>query len=220
MTAKKLSIRRSIERLLFPELERRGFQRIPPAQYDRLLPFGKFVRQGARGLDVLELQFDKYTATRFRLNLWVVPPGRTLEEPWRAGDPELSHYYFTRRGLVLRPWFGVRRRRPPPGVPEYDRAVNEVISLLPEVDDLFRSGRETRRMERMPERTYGIGRHRYPKGTWLLWSIPVALLMFIAGSVRWIAAHRPYEGSLISWIFVAAFLLAGWIWLWWGANRR
>jgi hypothetical protein len=44
--------------------------------------------------------------------------------------------------------------------------------------------------------------------------------MFIAGGVRWIAAHRPYEGSLAGWLARACLLLVGYGWLMWRASRR
>jgi hypothetical protein len=221
MAKAQASIRRSIERLLLPELERRGFAQHPDPELDprSSTPFGKYLRPGVRGTDVIQVHFDKYDRTRFRLRLRVIPPGRTVEEPWLAGDPESVFHDLTKRGLFLRPCFGVRRRQPAPGEQQFDAAVNEVIELLPEVEELFRSGRATRRMQRWPMRSYGVGSLRFPMWTWIIWSIPVALLMFIIGAVRFIADHRPYEGSLTGWAFFAGLLLAGWIAFAWRAFR-
>ena len=150
MATRKLNVRRSLERLLFPALEARGFVRHPPAERDNLRPFGPFTRASERGLDFFEIQFDKNNPAHFRVNLAVLRAEWKPGEAWICADQK--HYYLTRWGLPLRRWFGVRKKASE-GISEaeYDAAVEVLMRQMPHVDRLFATGRRAWRMAEMPE---------------------------------------------------------------------
>jgi hypothetical protein len=106
-----------------------------------------------------------------------------------------------------------------PTVAEFDAVVNEVIGLLPEVEELYRSGRNTRRMQRMPEAKYGFGQYKFSKGTWILYSIPLFLALYVAIAL-FLANTGQRAPWLLRWVPLAILLLAGWCWMWWKAHRR
>ena len=172
MSARKLNVRRSLERRLFPALDARGFVRHPPSGRDNLFPFGEFLRTGARGQDRLEIQFDKNLPSRFRVNLGVMPAD------YRPGDAPFGtvdglHFHLMRRGIIFRRWFGARREATEP---EYDAVADEVIALLPEIDEVFLSGRCTRRFWRLPPEVYGIGPWKFPMETYVIYGILFAIV--------------------------------------------
>lgn len=176
---KKLNIRRSIERLLLPDLERRGFTRIQPGGNDNLMPYGPFVRDGARGVEQIELQFDKYQSSRFRLYLRIDAPGSRPGNYLRVpGYPEIWHL---RAGLLLNIWFGVPRRKDGRSITEaeYDAVVAKVIALLPQIEAVFKSGRRTWYVRPGIGPILAIPLYM----AFLVYVVPVLALLWVAGLI-------------------------------------
>lgn len=143
----------SIESHLLPELERRGFERVPlTAEESRSemrvgFPFGRLRREGPNGFELVEIQLDKNRAPAFRMNLGVVPPGGIEHEVAGRISQEdvwvhyLDHSYEMYEVSWLRKWFSLSR------VPwsdaseaDYQDLVRKVVDRLPEIDALFEEG--------------------------------------------------------------------------------
>jgi hypothetical protein len=145
--AKRLNIRRSIERLLLPALESRGFVFHAKAEPDLLRPYGWFVRQGIHGQDTFEIQFNKNRLSRFCVNLRIFPTD------WRPEDPDGTNWppaYNFVHGLLLRIYFGHAKRNPSdsPTEAEYDAVVEKVVAMLPAADKFYRTRRGSWRVQR------------------------------------------------------------------------
>lgn len=148
----------SLEAILLPELERRGFQRAPLAGEDARgemaigFPFGRMRRETAAGLELVEIQLDKRRLPAFRLNLGIAPEGG-IQHPLTGHVPQdeiwvhyLPRYWevyasrWTSHGLPFtRRWFAARRW--PGAVParaDYDALVQRVVMLLPHVERALR----------------------------------------------------------------------------------
>lgn len=143
----------SIESLLLPELERRGFQRVPLTPEEArgelriAFPFGRLRREGPRGFELVEIQLDKYGSPVFRLNLGVVPFDGVEHKLVGRIPPEdvwlhyLGHTYEMYQVRWRRKWFSARRL-PWSDVSkaDYQDLVGRVVSLIPEIEALFRDG--------------------------------------------------------------------------------
>ena len=149
-------LKESLESRLMPELNRRGFEPVPPApgetrgEIGRGFPFGTIRRKGSRGYELVEIQLDGYSPPAFRLNLGVVPPGGFEHEVtgWIAEDDARVHYlrvFYEMYEVAWRAkWFAVRH--PPWSQTEatksdYDALVLKAVGHLHEIDDLFSKGK-------------------------------------------------------------------------------
>jgi hypothetical protein len=150
----------SLEALLLPELERRGFRKVPlTAEEARSeirvgFPFGRLRREGPDRLEIVEIQLDKRRAPVFRINLGVAPPGG-IEHPvtGHVAQEDIWTGYLGRCWQVypakwlpkltpLARWFSVRRpREAEPTRADYEELVGRVVELLPLIERLFREGK-------------------------------------------------------------------------------
>jgi hypothetical protein len=144
----------SLRARLVPELERRGYHAVPLTAAEARseirtgFPFGRLRREAADRFDLVEIQLDKHGRAAFRFNLGVVPLEGIEHEivgHVRAEDVwvhYLAHYYVLYDWPRLRRWFSPWRW---PGTAlgrnNYERLVAKVVSLLPEVEALFREGK-------------------------------------------------------------------------------
>lgn len=144
--SRRTGIRRSLEKLLFPELSARGFEHLPETNDPQLAPFGRFRRRGERGLELIEVTFSKYRTSHFRFHIAIAREGasvwktsKPVEDMWSLDvDP---NFLVWRRGLVFRRWFGVRKyARQGITEQEYDAAVQQAIDYLPMIERYFRHG--------------------------------------------------------------------------------
>ena len=155
--SKKTGVRRSIERLLIPELVARGFERVPPVQDAQLSPFGRLRRRGERGLDLIEIRFNKDRTSHFHFyiaratgesTIWRKPV--PIEDQWPI-DVKPS-FLVWRRGRVFRHWFGVKKyAREGITEQEYDDAVRVAIAYVPMIERYFLRGTRTLAMEKFPQ---------------------------------------------------------------------
>ena len=138
--SRKTGIRLSIEQILFPELEARGFSMAADSGW------GRFSRIGANGTETLTIDFDKNNLAHFRMTLGV--EADATDRHVLSG----KHFYLTRWGLPLRRWFGVRKKvRDGITAAEYEAAVRLAMDCLPQVERLFATGKRSWRMAEMPE---------------------------------------------------------------------
>jgi hypothetical protein len=102
----------NLEALLVPELERRGFHRVPltadeaRSEIRTGLPFGRLRREGPAGFEIVEIQLDKRRAPVFRLNLGVAPPGG-IQHPVTghvAQEDIWAHYLDRSYGVYPAGW--------------------------------------------------------------------------------------------------------------------
>lgn len=144
----------SVEAFLLPELERRGFERIPLNREESRsevrtgFPFGRLRRTGPSGLELVEIQLDKNRAPVFRINLGIAPAGGIGHElVGRIAQEDvwvhyLDHQYVMYQVRRLRKWFSVCSW-PWSKVSEadYQNLVRNVATLLPEIEALFGHGK-------------------------------------------------------------------------------
>ena len=158
--SRKTGIRRSIEKLLIPELEARGFQQLSEIRDPQLSPFGRLRRPAERGLELIEVRFNKNRTSHFHFHIALAKEGSVvwnqsipLDDMWPVdADP---NFIVWRRRLVFRRWFGVRKyARQGITEQEYDAAVQEAIGYLPMIERYFRDGTRTLAMGRYPQ---GVG---------------------------------------------------------------
>jgi hypothetical protein len=140
-----------IERLLIPELERLGYIRVPLTAEERrseiatAFPFGRLRRPGPQGSEIIEIQLDKHGRASFRLNLGIAPQ-EGIVDPYAGHIPPEDiwvHYlpssYELLQSQVLWRWFSVSRwpwTRATSA--DYEKLVQEVVRLIPEIETLFR----------------------------------------------------------------------------------
>lgn len=144
----------SIESLLLPELEGRGFRRVPLTPEEArsevriAFPFGRLRREGPRGFELVEIQLDKYGSPVFRLNLGVVPFDGVEHKLVGRIPPEdvwvhyLDHTYEMYQVRWRRKWFSAGRLpRSDVSEADYQALVRRVMSLIPEIEALFWDGK-------------------------------------------------------------------------------
>lgn len=143
----------SNESLLLPELEGRGFHRVPltreeaRSEFRIAYPFGRLRREGPRGFELVEIQLDKRGSPVFRLNLGVVPFGGVEHELVGRIPPEdvwvhyLDHADEMYEVRWRRKWFSARHLPwSEVSTADYQELVRRVVSLVPEIEALFRDG--------------------------------------------------------------------------------
>ena len=184
---------RSVERLLIPEIVARGFVQGPRCDPSSNDPYGPFRRKSERGIELVELHFDKNLRSQFRLNVgvatkpFVMPFGGRVVPPEEQSVSQTGNPFFIlwRRGLIFRHWFGVPKlAKDGVSEAEFDAAVNPAIKLLPQIERLFETGKASRNMV------------RYPQGPLEGWGyvalcaitvlIPFSAMLWIVG---WISRH-------------------------------
>lgn len=110
-------------------------------------PFGRLRREGTEGLEMVEIQLEKYGRPAFRLVFGVAPPsgistalGHVAQQDIWA--PYLDEYYVLYRRPLLRKWFSVWHW-PGRSVNEsdYDELVKSVVELIPEVEQALKNGK-------------------------------------------------------------------------------
>lgn len=154
MSKNRSWLKKSIETVLLPELERRGYTPAPVKPEEKrgeigaAFPFGRLRRSGPRGLEMVEIQLDKHGGAAFRLNLGIAPiQGVTGLLVAHILQQDVRVHYLDRSWELLKyprlwKWFSVWRW---PGTPktkaDYDELVTKVVALLPEVEALFREGK-------------------------------------------------------------------------------
>jgi hypothetical protein len=143
-----------IERLLIPELERRGYAAVPLTPEEKrsgiaaAFPFGRLRRRGDQGLEIVEIQLDKHGRASFRLNVGIAPHDGVVDA--HAGripqEDVWVHYLPGSYELLQCPrlwkWFSVWRwpwRRFTSA--HYDKLVGDAVRLIPEIEGLFREGK-------------------------------------------------------------------------------
>lgn len=204
-------MRASIDRLLLPELEARGFRRDPGTEPDDEMPWGTLGRAGRRGRDRIVITFDRYRPGHFTLCLSVVPDP-PLADPHDAG---LAVHELARRGGYFRQPFGATvGAGAQPSAADHDKAALDVVEALAEIEDFFAAGTVSRRMRRTVPKVYGFGSHRYHAGTWIFYAVPLVLAGLLAAAFQ---TRVPWLLSCVPFIVLA---LAGWLWMFWVAHRR
>ena len=160
-------LRSSIDRLLVPALEQRGFVRVrlsaatARTEMAFLTPHGSFRRPRPQGIETIEIHFDRYDPSRVRHRFRrraarrrvVQPPRRQRARCARGsarGRTEESYCLLPR----ARPWGEYRLRvwrwpghfrvRRWPGraavASDYEKLVRKAIGLLPEIERVFEDG--------------------------------------------------------------------------------
>lgn len=211
MSRLRKPMRASLQRLLLPELEARGFRPDRAGEPDAEMPFGTLSRVGANGTDRIVITFNRYRPGHFTLCL-SVQPDRPTAGP--SADVSVLYELGRRGGFRLAPFGASAPKGRAPAAADHDAAAREVVEALPEVDALFATGSASRRMRRLTPKRYGFGSHRYEAGVWIVYAIPVVLLGLIA------AAFHTRIGWLLSAMPFAVLALMGWLWLFWSAHRR
>jgi hypothetical protein len=153
-------LRASIECILVPELEKRGFIRAPLSGEDlrareivSSFPFGRFKRRKGSVVELLEIQLARGGKAAFRFNLATVPSAGVIgptgpilqEEVWTQYSNEYFEVYkrrfFPRWFQLIRwPW------SPSPTPTEYEELVREAVKLLPNIEATFLTHRPGRNM--------------------------------------------------------------------------
>ena len=155
--SRKAGIRRSIEKLLIPQLVARGFEHSPATQDSTLEPFGRFLRR-TNGVEIVVIRFNKNRTSHFNFH---IARATKPEAKWGAGTIPIEdqwplhvdpNFLVWKRGLVFRRYFGVRKTAKE-GIEEreYDAAVEEAVARLPVIDRYFERGRTTLAMEKYPQ---------------------------------------------------------------------
>ena len=144
----------SIKKRLVPEFESRGFTAVPSTAEDKrgeigaAFPFGRMQRRGPRGLETIEIQLDKRGGASFRLNVGLVPADGVVDAHAghipanRVWVQYLPESYELLQSPRLWKWFSVTRwpwKRITSA--HYDKLVNDVVKLMPEIEGFFRDGK-------------------------------------------------------------------------------
>jgi len=156
--SRKTGVRLSIERLLIPALAARGFEHLPATDDAQLEPFGRFRRRTDRGLEIIEIPFNKNRTSHFCLHFaratgepvaWIKGPV-PIEDQWAMHvDP---NFVLFRQGFLFRYRFGVRKyAREGISEAEYDAAVMKAVESLPIIERYFEKGKTTLAMRKFPD---------------------------------------------------------------------
>ena len=181
--ARRKGIRLAIEESLIPELLARGFVHELETADPQLNPFGRFVRQGEHGVDVLVIHFNKNRTSHFHFH--VARSAEPKADPWRWPWNVRPNFVVWRRGLIYRRWFGVRKRaREGISADEYAAAVRVAIQRLEVVERVLATNQRSLYVEEFPQ---GI-RESVAYGTWCLLSVLVPLYA-AAWLLGWIWRH-------------------------------
>lgn len=211
MARLRKAMRASIDRLLLPELQARGFRRDPGTEPDDEMPWGTLSRTGRRGRDRIVIAFDRHRPGHFTLCLSVLP------DPLPA-DPHadvLAVYELAQRGGYFRKPFGATvGKGEQPSAADHDKAVLDVVEALAEIEAFFAAGTVSRRMRRTVPKVYGFGSHRYHAGTWIFHAVPLVLVGLLAAAFQ---SRLPWLLGSVPFVVLA---LAAWLWLLWVAHRR
>ena len=141
--------------VLIPELERRGFVNIPLSKElakDRdwrlTRPYGRFRRIAEDGFQTMSMELNKYGGHKFRLSLGTVPKegvkiafGKIISQEDVWADHLSIHYCLfksKRRWSYFSVWRWPWQKT---DKSHYFKLVEDVVKLLPEVEDVFSSGR-------------------------------------------------------------------------------
>jgi hypothetical protein len=155
--SQRKGIRLSIEKVLIPELLARGFEQYPPVRDPQLSPFGRFRRRSGRGVELLEVRFNKNRTSHFHFHIALVTAESTVRRKLIPIDDQWpidvdANFVVWRRGLVFRRWFGVKKyAREGISGAEYDASVMQAIETLPMIERYFARGRRTLAMEKFPQ---------------------------------------------------------------------
>jgi hypothetical protein len=155
--SKKSGIRRSLERLLIAELLARGFEHWPETIDSRRSPFGVMRRRTERGIELIEVRFNKYRTSHFNFHIAHVTSEKTVWKDPKPMEQQLPfdvdpNFVVWRRGLVFRRWFGVKKyAREGIRDEEFDTAVRQALGYLPMIEAYFQRGNRTLAMEKYPQ---------------------------------------------------------------------
>lgn len=140
----------AIESHLLPAIMELGYRRIElsPAEekspdFRRAFPFGRLRKRGPRGTQIVEIQLDRDTRTRFRLNAGVLEQVADLAERPEQRVHDLGDRFELYQGRWLPRWFGPSAW-PWAGSPkpaDFVRAVKKAVRLLPALEESLASGR-------------------------------------------------------------------------------
>lgn len=152
----------SLRKHLVSAFEELGFEVVPltaeeaaSGELRRAFPFGRLRRASSRGLDLVEVQLDKYDPA-FRLNIGVAPEGG-IDHPISGHVDQqdiwvgyLDTYYEAYGWPLLQRWFRLSRWFGPPKTRvDYENLVADNLGLVREVEDVLREGKLDRHIRKV-----------------------------------------------------------------------
>lgn len=142
----------SLRKHLVPAFEELGFEVVPlteeeaaSGEFQRAFPLGRLQRSSSRGLDLVEVQLDKYDPA-FRLNFGIAPEGgidhpmgHVAQHDVRVGYLSQSFEAYSRP--LFRRWFRLSRFGPSKTKVDYENLVADNLGIVREVEDALRGGK-------------------------------------------------------------------------------
>ena len=122
-------------------------------ELNRLFPFGQIYREDTSGIQLIDLQFDKYQRLRFRIVIGTAPKqgvvspyglGLIPPEGMSAAETNNAHIVAPQIWLTewFRTWFWQRTDQK-----TMERMVGNLAVLWPEVEEFFSSGTAGKHMK-------------------------------------------------------------------------
>lgn len=154
--SKRAYLREELSKRFIPYLRSKGFERAEEsakADGRSTFPFGTLMRKHGTTLDIIEIQFDKYSRPKFMINFRKDPPeilkeGRSKSRSLKWSEAEAFRLHprpNSAAWFTMRTVFGLRSSESCS-----KEIVDHLMNLLPEIESWFNDGNMGKHLRRCP----------------------------------------------------------------------